>query len=69
VVVLGFAERPRFLPHGVSRVDIAESGNGVVEKMGGTSKPLNGPDVISPSMSYDCEATHQCTRVESEARH
>jgi hypothetical protein len=50
-------------------VDIAESGNGVVEKMGGTSKPLNGPDVISPSMSYNCEATHQCTRVESEARH
>jgi hypothetical protein len=69
VVVLGFAERPRFLPHDVGRVDTANSGNGLVEKMGAANGPLKGSNAISLSMSCHCDATHQRTRVEAEAYH
>jgi hypothetical protein len=46
VVVLGFAERPIFLPHGIGRVDTEDSSNDVVEKMGAAIEPLKGPDAI-----------------------
>ncbi|KAK1686179.1 hypothetical protein QYE76_047027 [Lolium multiflorum] len=51
VVVLGLAERPAYLPHGIGRVDRVGSGNGVVGEMGADNVPLRGSDAISPSMS------------------
>jgi hypothetical protein len=68
VVVLGFAERPRFLLHDVGRVDTADSSNGVVEKLGTASEPLKGSDAISPSMACHYDAAHQRTLAEAEAR-
>jgi hypothetical protein len=69
VAVLGFAERPTFLPHVIGRVDTVDSGNGVVGKMGAGSEPLKGSDAISPSISCHCEATQQRTLAKAEAHH
>jgi hypothetical protein len=69
VVVLGLAERPAFLPHGVGGVDTVGCGNGLVGEMATGSVPLRGSDAISPSMTCHFNAASLRTLAEVEARH
>jgi hypothetical protein len=49
--------------------DTADSGNGVVEKIGAANEHLKGSDAISPLMSYDSDTTHQHMLAKAETRH